>query len=110
MIALWSTSLCKKDDLCYISTPISLILIRTVVAFDPNMSGRGIAHCLRAYLKILEPTALYALWQYGLLRFQARDTKLERFLAKNQHTQRKGSNLENWCSGELSKIGHHFRK
>ena len=39
--------------------PISLILIRTVVAFDPNMSGRGIAHCLRAYLKILEPTALH---------------------------------------------------
>ena len=37
-------------------------------------------------------------------------TKFERFLPKNQHTQRKLLNFENWCSGELSKIGHHFRK
>ena len=37
--------------------------------------------------------------------FQGRDTKLERFLAKNQHTQRKLLNFENWSSGELSKIG-----
>ena len=35
-------------------------------------------------------------------------TKLDRFLPKNQHTQRKLLNFENWCSGELSKIGHHF--
>jgi hypothetical protein len=42
--------------------------------------------------------------------FQERDTKLEWFLAKNQHTQRKLLNFENWSSGELSKIGHHFRK
>ena len=35
-------------------------------------------------------------------------TKLEWFLPKNQHTQRKLLNLENWCSGELSKIGHYF--
>ena len=26
----------------------------------------------------------------------------------NQHTQRKSLNFENWCSGNLSKIGHHF--
>ena len=37
------------------------------------------------------------------------DTKLERFLLKNQHTLRKSLNFENWCSGELLKIGqHHF--
>ena len=30
-------------------------------------------------------------------------TKLERFLPKNQHTQRKLLNFENWCSGEVSK-------
>ena len=30
--------------------------------------------------------------------------KLERFLPKNQHTQRKLLNFENWCSDELSKI------
>ena len=51
-----------------------------------------------------------ALWQYRLSRFQTGDTKLERFLSKNQHTQRKWLNFKNWCSGELSKIGHHFRK
>ena len=36
-------------------------------------------------------------------------TKLERFLPKNQHRQRKLLNFENWCNVELSKIGHHFK-
>ena len=30
-------------------------------------------------------------------------TKLERFLTKNQHTQSKLSNFENWVNGEVSK-------
>ena len=30
-------------------------------------------------------------------------TKLERFLPKNQHSQRKFWNFENWISGEVSK-------
>ena len=42
--------------------------------------------------------------------FQGRYTKFERFLAKNQHTKRKVLNFGNWCSGKVSKIGHHFRK
>ena len=37
-------------------------------------------------------------------------TKLERFLPKNQHTQRKILNFENWLNGEVLKIGHHFSK
>ena len=37
-------------------------------------------------------------------------TKLERFLPKNQHTQRKLLNFENWVNGEVSEIEHHFRK
>ena len=41
------------------------------------------------------------LWQYGLWSFQTRGTKLERFLPKNQHTQRKLLNFENWISGSL---------
>ena len=41
------------------------------------------------------------LWQYGLWRFQAGGTKLERFLPKNQHTQRKLLNFENWSNGGL---------
>ena len=49
-------------------------------------------------------------WQYGLWSFQTRVKKLERFLPKNQHTQRKLSNFENWINGEVSKIEHHFRK
>ena len=43
-----------------------------------------------------------------MLSFQAGDTKLERFLPKNQRTQRKLLNFENWFNGELSKIGHNF--
>ena len=44
------------------------------------------------------------------MEFQVRDTKLERFLPKNQHTQKQLLNFENWVIGEVSKIGHHFRK
>ena len=43
-----------------------------------------------------------------VVEFSSRGYKLERFLSKNQHIQRKFLNFENWCSGELSKIGHHF--
>ena len=43
------------------------------------------------------------LWQYRLWSFQTGGTKLERFLPKNQHTQRKFLNFENWTNGEVSK-------
>ena len=43
------------------------------------------------------------LQQYRLLSFQAGYTKLERFLLKNQHTQKELSNLENSSNGEESK-------
>ena len=46
---------------------------------------------------------LYEVWQYRLWSFQTGDTKLERFLPKNQHTQRKLLNFEFWINGELSK-------
>ena len=39
-----------------------------------------------------------SIWQYRLWSFQTRGTQLERFLLKNQHTQRKLSNFENWIS------------
>ena len=38
-------------------------------------------------------------WQYGLWSFQTGGTKLERFFPKNQHTQRKLLNFENWIIG-----------
>ena len=46
---------------------------------------------------------LYEVWQYRLWSFQTGDTKLERFLPKNQHTQRKLLNFDFWINGELSK-------
>ena len=44
----------------------------------------------------------YTVWQYGLWSFQSEDTKLERFLPKNQHTQRKVLNFEFWINGKQS--------
>ena len=41
--------------------------------------------------------------------FSSGGIKLERFLHKNQHTQRKLLNFQFWITGKLSKIGHHFR-
>ena len=43
-----------------------------------------------------------------VLEFSSGGTKLERFLHKNQHNQRKLLNFEFWINGEVSKIGHHF--
>ena len=43
-----------------------------------------------------------------VVEFSNQGTKLERFLPKNQHTQRKLLNFENWVNGEVSKIGHHL--
>ena len=42
----------------------------------------------------------WSIWQYGLWSFQMGYTKLERFLRKNQHTQRTLLNFENWTNGE----------
>ena len=42
----------------------------------------------------------YILWHFRLWSFKTRDTKLERFLHKNQLTQRKLLNFENWTDGE----------
>ena len=47
------------------------------------------------------------LWHYRLWRFKTRDTNSERFLHKNQHTQKKLLNFENWNNGkpqQLAKI------
>merc|ERR1712086_351841 len=55
----------------------------------------------------LDKIYLCAIWHYRLWSFQGRGTKLERFLHKNQHAQRKLLNFENWTSGEpqyLAKI------
>ena len=58
----------------------------------------------------LQNAAAMVIMAIRVVEFSNWGTKLERFLNKNQHTQRKLLNLENWVNGELSKIGHHFRK
>ena len=39
----------------------------------------------------------------GVVEFSIGGTETERFLPKNQHTQRKLLNFENWVNGEVSK-------
>ena len=55
------------------------------------------------FVQFLTPTncqrRLWTLWQYGLWSFQTGGTKLEIFLPKNQHTQRKLLNFEFWING-----------
>jgi hypothetical protein len=46
----------------------------------------------------------WPLWQYGVWSFQTGGTKFESFLPKNQHTQRKLLNFENWVNEEVSKV------
>ena len=43
-------------------------------------------------------------WHYRLWSFKSRDTKLERFLHKNQHTQRKLLSFENWTNREAQQF------
>ena len=50
------------------------------------------------FRKSPEEILQYRLWQYGLWSFQMGGTRLERLLPKNQHTQRKLLNFENWIS------------
>ena len=70
-----------------------------ITAFSHNPTlERRVVSCtqLHPVLKAALP-----LWQNGLWSFQTGDAKLERFLLKNQHTQRKIFNFENWISGGL---------
>ena len=45
----------------------------------------------------------WIIWQYGLWSFPTEGTKLGRVLPKNQYTQSKLLNFENWVNGEVSK-------
>jgi hypothetical protein len=56
-----------------------------------------VSNCI--YLPTLSNKSLPLVWQYGSWSFQTGCTKLERFLPKNQHPQRKLLNFENWISG-----------
>ena len=56
---------------------------------------------IRKIVKKIEKKTRPAIWAVKFSR--EGDTKLERFLPKNQHNQRKGLNFENWCNGKVSK-------
>ena len=47
-----------------------------------------------------EEQEICKLRHYRLWSFKTRETKLEIILHKNQHTQRKLMNIENWTNGE----------
>ena len=53
---------------------------------------------------IVQTQGIIVYGNMGCWGFNRGDTKLERFLPNNQHTQRKLLNFENWCSGGVSKI------
>ena len=54
-------------------------------------------------MKAVKEGGLLRVWQYGLWSFQTGGTKLEKFLPKKQHTQRKLLNFENWVNGLMGK-------
>ena len=39
-----------------------------------------------------------------VVEFSSQGTRLDRFLPKNQHTQKKLLNFENWVNWEVSKV------
>ena len=56
-------------------------------------------------VKIKAKTWWGPVWQYGLWSFQTGGTKIKRFLPKNQHTQGKLLNFENWFNrGGVKKV------
>ena len=97
---------------------ISFFLFRLVEMFEicsrTSVMATTYCHCSKCsrakYWYVLFSPVSWHLWQYGLWSFHTGGTKLERFLPKNQHTQRKLMNFENWVNGEVSKIEHHFSK
>ena len=55
----------------------------------------------RGFLTLVQ-SQTWTVWQYGLSTFQAGGIKIERFLPKNQHTQRKFLNFENLTNGAVA--------
>ena len=93
MVKFWNrvkTVLVWKLAWTYLSKASSLV-------GDQLCPKRGTSGCKRASLVVCTARAL---WHYRLWRFKTRDTKLEKFMHNNQHTQRKLLNFEIWTNGE----------
>ena len=81
---------------------LSIEKIRNEKYFCPSWGFRNnVKNFYRWWICTASLLQSCALWQYGLWSFQTGGTKLERFLSKNQHTQRKLLNFEKWISGGL---------
>ena len=87
-----------------IRDPIEMILmLEDLKWLDPQVLVAPLAEVTAAQVMIAGPMNKpqgQVLWQYGLWSFQ---TKIERCLDKNQHSQRKLLNFEFWINDELSK-------
>ena len=72
-----------------------------IIEIPMNLKSKPTVHCINLApsnsATVVTLTDVCNLWQYGLWSFQtgAGGTKLERFLPKNQHTQRKLLNFQN---------------
>ena len=62
---------------------------RLWIGVHTSSCGSGILFEDVEHIKFVDMCYGWSLWQYGLWSFQTGGTKLERFLPKNQHTQRK---------------------
>ena len=69
------------------------IFLVSLANYDHSNGNRNFRLLLLEFSRVL-------IWQYGLWSFQTGGIKLERFSPKNQHTQRKFLNFENWTNGE----------
>ena len=77
----------------------ALHLFRSWEYWSSRCKGEKHVGCLWGFFHILIQVK-WILWHYLLWSFKTRDTKLERFLHKNQRTQRKLLNFDNWTNGE----------
>ena len=81
----FSKSLFKLD-------PAFIVNVNVILSNELELNKRHLCYCLTFEKEEGTPT----IWQYRLWSFQTRGMKLERFLPKNQHTQRKLLNFDIW--------------
>ena len=103
----FSRSQCTKTKAMYLQVSFYEIYFFKYVSTYLNQKLTIVFFIFYFFFKITK-CVNWRLWQYRLWSFQAGGTKVEMFLHKNQHTQRKLLNFEFWINGELSQIGHHF--
>ena len=108
----WNLETCRKVQKFFFLLPGPEDCPETCPSnYDPVCGNDGNNYQNECYLKNIKclenkpdlSVDFEGLWQHRLWSFKSGDTQLERFLPKNQHTQRKLWNFENWCSGEVSK-------